>query len=116
MQNWSIIRNTKDCRKNNTNPLKFAAEIIESRPPWIPNDMKANDLDKAAEALMKGFNPNDPKTHPSLLMHHTKFGTLKNPLRSSDPGPFRDHGLQSSKRRSDHRALKVCSSVLYITY
>ena len=99
----------------------LSADVIQCRPPWLPTDRHPQDLDKGANAAAKGFNPNDPKTHPSLLMYHTKYGTLKNPLRLSDPGPLPQFGLSSARRRKDHRALNVskveefCSFIVVYT-
>ena len=55
------------------------------RPPWQPPDKSPRDLELSAKALAEGLNPNDPKMHPSQLLHHNKWGVPKSRLNDSIP-------------------------------
>lgn len=81
-------------------------EILDARPPWLPPDRVPHDIEKTEKAFLAGFNPNDPRLHPSLLLYHTKFGTWKSQLRQSAPALIRMKLLEVS-RHSDHHLLQV---------
>lgn len=60
-------------------------EVLEIRPAWQPPDKVPRDLEQSAKALREGYNPNNPVTHQSLLLHHNKWGIPKSKLSASTP-------------------------------
>ena len=81
----------------------FLAQVLECRPEWQNPDKQPTDLDRANTALLHDLNPNDPKVHEALLMHHNKFGIAK---KTSLVQSIEERGIQKAKRGT-HRAITV---------
>lgn len=79
-------------------------EILLARPPWLPPDRFPHDLEDSRKAVLSGFNPNDPRIDPALLLYHSKFGTWANHIRYSAPAIVAAR-LISDARRSEHHLL-----------